>query len=299
MGPVTRLVERYIGWFLWDFLVVLVSTTVTGVVVRLFGPLDLGWFRASEMALGYAILFAIMGMPLKTTNVRWPKATSWEAGRLFASWFLATAIALGSTYYLGLASLRVSGLLLAASVLSLAGFTFGRYRGRLIGALLSHFRQWGTGTRASRERVIIVGSGRTAEHIAWLMDHPTYAGKFQIVGFIEDDLRSQGMKIYGSEVIGRIQDIQKIAKEKDVGLIILADGQIATQKFKEFREIARFNPARVVVAPDIFGSLGGLSSSPRGNGAAPNLDEYQCLHCLARYSAPRVPPARAAQKKAV
>jgi FlaA1/EpsC-like NDP-sugar epimerase len=132
---------------------------------------------------------------------------------------------------------------------------------------------------------MIVGSGRTAEHIAWLMEHPTYSGKFQIVGFIDDDLRSQGMTIYGSKVIGRIHDIHRLVQTLDVGLIILADFQTASHKYREFRELANFKPARVVVAPDIFGSLSGLGSNSSGNVTINDLNDFQCQHCLARYAA--------------
>ena len=135
---------------------------------------------------------------------------------------------------------------------------------------------------------MIVGSGRTAEHIAWLMDHPTYSGKFQIVGFIDDDLLSQGMKIYGSKVIGRVEDIHTIVKKHDIGLIILADNQTTASKYTEFRNIASFSPARIVVAPDIFGSLSSLDCKSTNIEAIDNLNNFQCQHCLARYASHQV-----------
>jgi FlaA1/EpsC-like NDP-sugar epimerase len=138
--------------------------------------------------------------------------------------------------------------------------------------------------QATRERVLLVGSGRTAEHLAWLMDHPAYSGKFQIIGFIDDNLLSQGMKIYGSKVIGMVKDIQKIVKEYDIGLIILADGQIASDKYSQFQNTARFRPATIVVAPDIFGSLNGLDGRSVNASAEDIFNEFQCQHCLARYS---------------
>ncbi len=70
------------------------------------------------------------------------------------------------------------------------------------------------------------------------------------------------MKIYGSKVIGTIRDIPQLVKTQDVGLIILADFQTAAHQYHEFRELANFKPARVVVAPDIFGSLSGWGITP-------------------------------------
>jgi hypothetical protein len=92
------------------------------------------------------------------------------------------------------------------------------------------------------------------------------------------------MKIYGSKVIGRINDVLNIVKENDVGLLILADYQMATRKYKEFRKIASFKPARIVVAPDIFGSLSGLVKESPSNDVTVNLNDFQCQHCLARYA---------------
>jgi lipopolysaccharide/colanic/teichoic acid biosynthesis glycosyltransferase len=283
VGPVTRIIQRYVGWFVWDFLVAFVSISLTTTVVRLFGPLDLGWFRAIGMAIGYSMLFSIVGMPLNTNNIKWPKATFWESGRLWASWFIATAIAVSTYRYLGLLTLRVYGVILSASVLSIAGFTFGRYRDRLVSGFWSRLMSRRRDSRIPRERVLIVGSGRTAEHIAWLMDHPTYSGMFQVVGFIDDDLRSHGMKIYGAKVIGQIKDIRKIAVDHDIGLIILADHQLAPRKYKEFRDIASSSPARVVVAPDVFGSLSGLNGATSRNGAEENFKDFQCQYCVVRY----------------
>ncbi|HLO33117.1 MAG TPA: sugar transferase, partial [Anaerolineales bacterium] len=285
VGPITRLIQRYVSWFIWDFLTVLTSIIITGAVVRIFGPLEMGWLKTTEMALEFSALYTCVGIVLKTNRINWPKATFWESGRLWTSWLITTTMTLGIHYYLGFASLRVFGMILAASILSLSGIVFVRYRGRLMGGLFSRFLAFRLKSPTTRERVIIVGSGRTAEHIAWLMDHPTYSGKFQIVGFIDDDLRSQGMTIYGSKVIGRIHDIPKLIQKQDVGLIILADFQAALQKYKDFRDIANFKPAKVFVAPDIFGSLSGLDSTSASNVMAPDLDDFQCQYCLARYAA--------------
>jgi lipopolysaccharide/colanic/teichoic acid biosynthesis glycosyltransferase len=287
-GPVARLIQRYVSWFIWDFLVVLASISITGAFVRLFGPLNIGWLKAAAMALGCSMLYSLVGLFLNTNRINWPKASSWEAGRLWASWMVSTTVILCFHFYLGVTSLRIYGLLIGASILSLFGIIIIRYRGRLISGLLSRLLTHRLRTHETRERVLIVGSGRTAEHISWLMDHPTYSGKFQIVGFIDDDLMSQGMKIYGSKVIGKVDEIHRIVKKRDIGLIILADNQIASDRYKEFHNTSSFSPARIVVAPDIFGSLSGLDSGSTNSEANDNLNDFQCQHCLARYTSRQV-----------
>ncbi len=284
VGPISRLIQRYINWFFWDFVIVLISMGVTGAVVRLFGPLNIGLLKATEMALGYSALYAFIGVLLRTDRVNWPKATSWEVGRLSTGWLISTGLIVGLHYYMGFTNLRVLGTILVSTMLSLSGMVFMRYRARLVDGMVSRLAALRLKFATNRERVLIVGSGRTAEHIAWLMDHPAYSGKFQVVGFIDDDLRSQGMRIYGSKVIGRIHDVTRLVQEQDIGLIILADFQTAMHRYKNFRELADFKPARVVVAPDIFGSLSGLGNTADGDGKRTDLNDFQCQHCLARYA---------------
>jgi lipopolysaccharide/colanic/teichoic acid biosynthesis glycosyltransferase len=282
VGPITRLIQRYVSWFTWDFLIVFASIIFTGVVVRLFGPLNIGWPKAAAMALGCAILYSMVGLLFNTNRINWSKASSWEMGRLWVSWLVSTSVILSFHFYLGFTGLNIYGLLIGASLLALFGIIVVRYRGRLISGLSSRLSAQRLHAQKTRERVLIVGSGRTAEHISWLMDHPAYSGKFQIVGFIDDDLMSQGMKIYGSRVIGGVKDIPDLAKKHDIGLIILADNQMALHKYKEFHNTTNFSPARIVVAPDIFGSLSGLDGGSANNND--NLNDFQCQHCLARYT---------------
>lgn len=284
VGPVSRLIHRYINWFLWDFLIVILSIGATGTVLRLFGPLNIGWLKAAEMALGYSAIYALIGIFLRTDRVNWPKATSWDAVRLWVGWLMSTAVVLSLHVYMGFTNLRTLGTILVTTMISLSGIVFVRYRARLIDGLVSRLAALRLKFSTNRERVIIVGSGRTAEHIAWLMDHPTYSGKFQVVGFIDDDLRSQGMRIYGSKVIGRINDLGRLIRDHDVGLLILADFQIAARRYDKFRELTNFKPARIVVAPDIFGSLSGLGNTGDGDGVRSDLNDFQCQHCLARYA---------------
>jgi len=284
VGPVTRLIQRYVSWFVWDFLVVLASISFTSAVVRLFGPFNIGWETVLEMALGFSALYSAVGILLNTNRINWHKAPSWESGRLSVGWLVATTAMLLFYYYSEFTSLRFYIVILGSSILSLLGIIIIRYRGQLMNGLLSLVLTRQLDAGATRERVLLVGSGRTAEHIAWLMDHPAYSRKFQIVGVVDDDLRSQGMKIYGSKVIGTVGDIENIVKQHDIGLIILAGNQMNSYKYMEFRNTARFSPARIVVAPDIFGSLSNMDAGSTNIEVIGSLNNFQCQHCLVRYT---------------
>lgn len=289
VGPVTRFVQRVVHWIAVDFLVAFVSMMIVGGFVRLFAPLDLGWKLAAGMAIGASVLYSLAGSLFNTHHINWQKAPLWEAGRIGASWMVSTAVILSLHVYLHLTGPRVLGILIGASILTLSGMVAVRYRWRLASGLLSRAAARRLHKDEVRERVLIVGSGRTAEHIAWLMAHPTYAGKFQIVGFIDNDLMSQGMNIYGSKVIGKVEDIQRIVKKRGINLIVLADNRIALHRYSGFHNTANFLPARVVVAPDLFGSLSSLDGGAAGSQFVDAFNDFQCQHCLARCASRPIP----------
>jgi lipopolysaccharide/colanic/teichoic acid biosynthesis glycosyltransferase len=287
VGPITRLVQRYMSWFIWDFLVAFVSITLAGAFFRMIGPLNLGWQRAFLMAIRYSMLYIFVGALLGVNRINWSKAVSWDAIRLSIGWIISTFLALIIHYFVGYTSLRHYGLVLAASILSLSGFVFGRYRSHLIIGLLGRLARSKLNTMATRERVLVVGSGRTAEHIAWLLDHPTYSSKFQVVGFVDDDLFSQGLNIYGTKVLGSYQDVPELIKKYDIGIILLADNRIPRGEFKSLTDITAKTATKFVVVPDVFGALKNLVVVPpfHTNNAKDEIDKNSpCSYCIGRYS---------------
>ncbi len=59
LGPISRLFQRYARWYLLDFLVAFVCIGITGFVLRLFAPLDLGWSTAFLLAIGFSFLYSL------------------------------------------------------------------------------------------------------------------------------------------------------------------------------------------------------------------------------------------------
>ena len=283
-GPVTRLIQRYVVWLVCDFLVVWISFGVVGWLAHLFRLAEPSWLLSAQMALANAFLFTLSGLFLNVNRINWAKASTWEIGKLWVAWVVAATGMVFFYVYLGVEHLLSYGILVSALLLSLFGILAVRYNGRLISRILSHIVTRRLNKEETLERVLIVGSGRTAEHISWLMEHPTYAGKFKVVGFIDDNLLSYGMNIYGSRVIGRVEDIQRIVRKRQIDLIILADNQMVYRKYEAFQNTDRFSPARVVVAPDIFGSLRGLDGVIANRKVDNNSSNFLCQHCLVRNS---------------
>jgi hypothetical protein len=281
VGPLYRLTVRYLRWFSIDIIITFLAMGFTGFVFRLQGPLDVGWPRTLLLFIGFALIFSLTGAALGVNRIAWSKATITNIYDLIPSWLLASVIVFLINRQL---KFFPSAMIFLASVLALAGFVLVRYRGRLFKELLVWLSHRVGSAVAARERVLVVGSGRTAEQIAWLLDHPTYSMKLRVVGFVDDDLRTQGMRIYGAKILGQVKDIPALIEQHDVGIMILADHRIDYKGCQSIVTACNHNSVRMVVAPDIFGSLKCLCDT---DSSALNLDaesgdgaDIFCAHCL-------------------
>jgi len=285
VGPISRFIRQYMSWFMIDFFITFVAIGSSGAIWRAFGPLNIGWARAIAMAFGFAFLFSVSGMIFGVNRVSWSKATFADAYDLLPAWVFASVVSFIVNRYMGMFP---SGLILIGAVLALCGFVFIRYRTRLILALLAWITRFRGSAQAARERVLVIGSGRTAEHIAWLLDHPTYSDKFQVVGYIDDNLLAHGTRIYGANVIGTYKDIPLVVEDQDIGVIIIADHHIEYEEYLSIISACNTTSTRIVVVPDIFGSLNGLMetipSDPHDGIEVTDKSNFRCLHCLTRYA---------------
>ena len=108
-----------------------------------------------------------------------------------------------------------------------------------------------------------------------------------MVGFVDDDILTKGMRIYGTKVIGASKDIPQIVEKYNVGLIILADHRINYKEYSAITGICDSSAINVVVIPDIFGSLTGLSREKTTlvepcNGI--DMLDFRCQRCIAKYA---------------
>jgi lipopolysaccharide/colanic/teichoic acid biosynthesis glycosyltransferase len=287
VGPFTRLIRRYLNWFTIDLLITFSAISLTGLIWRAFEPLNLGWIRAASIAFGFAFLFSLTEVIMGVNRITWSKASFADAYELIPPWLIAFTIALLLNWQM---ALFPWALVVVASVIALGGFVIVRYSSRLITAFLVSILHHTGGEQTARERVLIVGSGRTAEHIAWLLDHPTFTRKYQVVGFVENDLLSKGMRIYGASVVGNCQELSELVENLDVGLILLADHRLTNKECLSIIEACVNLNVVVMCVPDLFGSLNRLTKDlPDKNTAGEDgrdKSDYRCQRCLARYGAP-------------
>ncbi len=70
-------------------------------------------------------------------------------------------------------------------------------------------------------RILIVGAGNAGETLLREIRRMAIL-KYEVVGFIDDNARKQGMRIHGVEVIGTTNEIARIAKEMNIDELVIA-----------------------------------------------------------------------------
>jgi lipopolysaccharide/colanic/teichoic acid biosynthesis glycosyltransferase len=291
VGPITHLVRRYVNWFVADLIVTLVAVGSTGLLWRIYGPLNVGWPRCIAAALALALLFSATGAALGVNRIAWSKAVPKDVYDLMVAWAMAAILACGANLLVGVLPV---GLVIMASLLAFFGFVAVRYQGRLAAALLSYILRYRATARRNRERVLIVGSDHNAQNAAWILDQPENARKFQVLGFVDNDWFAQGMRVHGKNVVGTCGDIPGLVAKHDIGVIVLADRSITQDQYRSIEELCRTAKIGFAVMPNVVDSLGNLcrGSSLRCEieDAARDSVDIRCLQCLLRRGAEQMTP---------
>ncbi len=129
---------------------------------------------------------------------------------------------------------------------------------QLIFALLSRANPWHRRRmwHLPAKRILIIGAGDAGEMVVKEIERHTELG-YEVVGFIDDDLKKQGIRIHGVEVLGSREEIGNVVKREGVEEIIIA---IPSTSGKVIREIiAHCEKARVrfKIVPGVYEILTG------------------------------------------
>lgn len=279
LGPLTRLMGRYLNWFIVDNIIVFLAMVITGLIWRSFGPLDVGRTRAIGLALGFALLFSLVNVILRVNRIEWSRAPATDVLDLLPGVAVATTIALVANHlvhfteitgattnqgiYWSARPLLPSGMIITASLLSFVGFVALRYRSRLVTGLATRWLALRGASASTQERVLIIGGGETGRFAAWMFNTSHYAESFRVVGYVDDDLFKQGSRIHGLNVLGQRTDVPRLVEKYDIGIIVFAIHNISNQERRELLNICSATSARLFIFPDILGSLQGISSNDK------------------------------------
>jgi FlaA1/EpsC-like NDP-sugar epimerase len=109
------------------------------------------------------------------------------------------------------------------------------------------------------KRALIIGAGEAGAMVAKEMyGHPT-SGLLP-VGFIDDDLRKQGMDLFNIPVLGRREDIPHLVVEYKIDEIIIAMPSAPGQKIREIVDICKGTGVRVKTVPGVYELIDGKVS---------------------------------------
>ncbi len=271
LGPISRFVRRYVSWYFIDALTTFIAIGLVGAVERFFvAPLDLGLLKSILIALGYSVLFSSVASALGVQRISWATAAASEAYELLPPTFLAFISALTINYWFDFLPPRI---ILESAGLAFVGFIVTRYRLRLLTGLSSGWVDLRKNSLSVRERVIIVGTGDTGQFVAWRLKNYHEASNFHVIGFVDDDMFRQGLRMNGHPVLGHYEDIPKLVKKYDIGVIIFAIHKIPISEREAILNLCRSTRVRVIAWPDIVSLISTHSARPD----VPATEEAQVL----------------------
>jgi len=105
------------------------------------------------------------------------------------------------------------------------------------------------------ERTIIIGAGRAGELLCQqLREHPRL--RCNVVGFVDDDLEKQGLKILGAPVLGPAELLPTLIRENKVSQVILGMPGVRGSRLRELTQIALTEGVHLKTVPGIMDLVG-------------------------------------------
>lgn len=274
-GPISRVSRSYLGWFVVDFLVALLSIGLVGVLWRLSGPLDIGLSRAINMAVILAFLFGLFNAALGLKSVSWAHPAAEDVLRLLVSCILVTLVVVGLEMIFQPGAFLPVRFMFAAGLVVLFGFIAVRYRLRLVTGLASRWITLRNSSFGAPERVLVVGAGEGSEFAAWLLQRRDFKRIYTIVGLVDDDPAKQGMRYDGSRVLGSTADIPDLVRRYDVGVIFHTIARISPEDNQRILSTCQKTGLHIVMLSEVLDLLRHKltrSDSKTGKGASDSLD---------------------------
>lgn len=275
LGPLSKLMNRYVSWFIADTLVTLIAIGVVGVFWRSFGPLNVGLGKSIVVAVGFAMLYSLTGAFMGVNRISWSQSNFTDALDLLPAVGLATLIALVINFFWQTGALLPPALVLMGAAVASFGFVVVRYRQRLLRTLAARWLAGRPGALDARERVLVIGGGEAGQFVAWWLQSGRAGSAFRVVGYVDDDLYKQDMRIRGANVLGRREDIAHLVREYDVGIILFAIHNIPHYERECLLEICQATHARVVQMPDMLSTLRKAMYEREADSVVANHKEYK------------------------
>jgi len=259
-GPFSRLVERYLAWFLLDLLVVFGAGATAILLWRVQEPLNWGIGPLIFLSVLIAVLFSGMNALAGLNRIVWAEAITEDAAGLILSAGFATILTVSLDYlqyitrWLPYPALPLT-MIFTIGLMASIGFVVVRYRWRLLTGFVSRWLNW-RNDKGVVERVLIVGSGEGSKVANWLLKQGEGSHILSIVGVVDDEQPAmQGMRIKGNHLLGGIADLPKLIEHYDVGVVLFAIPNAGAEVQDRVYNLCELSKARMVHVADLLNTL--------------------------------------------
>jgi lipopolysaccharide/colanic/teichoic acid biosynthesis glycosyltransferase len=262
-GPLSRFTSRHLNWFLIDVPIAFLAVILAGFLWRITGPLDLGLESSLLLAILIALFFGVINTILGMNRIVWESARPSDAWGLVVSALIVTGTLWSSElFWPGGFDLPV-GMLVLTGMFALSGFMVARFQTRLLTGLASRWlRLRGSATHLG-ERILIIGAGEMAQITIRLLRQNGYKQSYSVIGLIDDNPKVMGLKVDGCKVIGSSRDLPRLIKEKNIGTIMYAIGNIDPERRRQILENCSQTGIRLIMIPNILELLSACLFSPQ------------------------------------
>ena len=152
------------------------------------------------------------------------------------------------------------GCLVIGGLLTFVLSTFVKYRHHFQSILLASCPRL---PKSGTERVLIVGSNQAAQQLAnQICLARGKMREYEVVGFVDDDPKHQGMNINGAKILGKSEQIPALVGENDIDVIIIARRPSYPEEMWQLISTCQKTAAQIKVLPDMIEVMEGRYEDP-------------------------------------
>lgn len=267
-GPVSRLFNRYVAWFVLDFFAALAASLITAWEWRITGGGMFDFWQLAFLSFAITWFFNVLNGVFGLNRIYWSKAYVEDAlGLVLTS--TATLIIVLALGYLRVYEKWIpypnlpAQMIFTIGIISSIGFIILRYRLRLLSGISSLWMRSRRKSLVSSERVLIVGSGEGSEIANWLLKRSIFAPAFSIAGQIaDDDLSAQGMRLSGCLVLGGMRDLPNVITKHEIDVVVMAIPHANDAVHHHIERVCGEKNVRLVLLSDLIDKLGQQITRP-------------------------------------
>jgi FlaA1/EpsC-like NDP-sugar epimerase len=108
--------------------------------------------------------------------------------------------------------------------------------------------EWRRRTRATTQRTIIVGAGRTGDLLARDLIG-SEDGKYLLVGFVDDAARELGVRVSGKPVLGTVDDLPSLIERFHISTVLLAIPNLPAERVRSILKLCASSKASFKTIP--------------------------------------------------